>query len=71
MGTKMPPPPTPPTVPNADPRNPIMLPTIIFHPNFILYNQKQKHHKVNHNAISFYSFYLMKINMKVFMIEKL
>ena len=46
MGTKMPPPPTPPTFPNADPRNPTMLPTIIFHPNFILCTQ----HKNKNNT---------------------
>lgn len=35
MGTKIPPPPTPPTLPNAAPKNPIMVPTTIFQPNFI------------------------------------
>lgn len=33
IGTKMPPPPTPPTVPKADPKNPIKLATAILHPN--------------------------------------
>lgn len=36
MGTKIPPPPTPPTLPKAAPKNPIMEPTTIFQPNFIL-----------------------------------
>ena len=35
IGTNMPPPPTPPTLPNAAPRNPIMVPKIIRHPNSI------------------------------------
>jgi hypothetical protein len=35
MGTKMPPPPTPPTLPSAAPKNPIMVPTTIFQPNFM------------------------------------
>lgn len=34
IGTKMPPPPTPPTVPHADPRNPITVATAIRQPNF-------------------------------------
>lgn len=33
MGTKMPPPPTPPTLPQAAPRNPIIVPRTIFQPN--------------------------------------
>ena len=33
MVTNIPPPPTPPTVPNADPRNPIIVPVTILHPN--------------------------------------
>lgn len=33
IGTKMPPPPTPPTVPHADPRNPITVATTTLHPN--------------------------------------
>jgi len=43
MGTNMPPPPTPPTVPNDDPRNPIMVPTIILQPNFIPYMHHKDH----------------------------
>ena len=35
IGTKIPPPPTPPTLPTAAPRNPIVVPTMILHPNFI------------------------------------
>ncbi|MFS7909051.1 hypothetical protein Hanom_Chr01g00090291 [Helianthus anomalus] len=35
IGTNIPPPPTPPTLPNAAPQNPIKLPRIIFHPNSI------------------------------------
>lgn len=46
IGTKIPPPPTPPTLPNAAPKNPIMDPNTIFHPNFSSYihsiKQKQK-----------------------------
>jgi len=34
MGTKMPPPPTPPTVPKADPRNPITVANATLHPTF-------------------------------------
>lgn len=33
IGTNMPPPPTPPTLPNAAPKNPTMVPKIICHPN--------------------------------------
>nr|GMC49259.1 uncharacterized protein LOC109150345 [Ipomoea batatas] len=39
MGTNMPPPPTPPTLPNAAPKNPIMLPRTIFQSNFISYSR--------------------------------
>jgi hypothetical protein len=35
IGTKMPPPPTPPTLPNAAPQNPIKVPKTIRHPNSI------------------------------------
>ena len=35
IGTKIPPPPTTPTHPNAAPQNPINDPTIISHPNFM------------------------------------
>lgn len=35
IGTKIPPPPTPPTLPNAAPENPMMDPTIILQPNFM------------------------------------
>lgn len=35
IGTKIPPPPTPPTLPNAAPKNPIIEATTSFHPNFI------------------------------------
>lgn len=35
IGTKIPPPPTPPTLPNAAPKNPTIDPTIIFQPSFI------------------------------------
>lgn len=34
IGTKIPPPPTPPTLPNDAPKNPIILPRTICHPNF-------------------------------------
>ena len=37
MGTKMPPPPTPSTLPNAANKNPIMVPTTILQPNFMSY----------------------------------
>ena len=51
IGTNMPPPPTPPTVPNADPRNPIMVPTTIFQPNFIPFRTKvQKQNKGHLNS---------------------
>ena len=35
IGTKIPPPPTPPTLPNAAPKNPMIDPTIILQPNFM------------------------------------
>jgi hypothetical protein len=35
IGTKIPPPPTPPTLPNAAPKNPTIDPTTILQPNFI------------------------------------
>lgn len=35
IGTKIPPPPTPPTLPKAAPKNPTIDPIIIFQPNFI------------------------------------
>ena len=35
IGTKIPPPPTPPTLPNDAPKNPISDPSTIFHPNSI------------------------------------
>lgn len=38
IGTNMPPPPTPPTLPNAAPKNPIIVPKIIRHPNSISCN---------------------------------
>lgn len=34
MGTKMPPPPTPPTVPHAEPKNPIIVAKTILQLNF-------------------------------------
>lgn len=35
IGTKIPPPPTPPTLPNDAPKNPINVPSTTFHPNSI------------------------------------
>ena len=35
IGTKIPPPPTPPTLPSAAPKNPTIDPTTILQPNFI------------------------------------
>lgn len=43
IGIKIPPPPTPPTLPNAAPKNPTIDPTIILHPNFISCISKQHH----------------------------
>lgn len=37
IGTKMPPPPTPPTLPNEAPKIPIKVPTMICHPSLISY----------------------------------
>jgi hypothetical protein len=45
MGTKMPPPPTPPTVPQADPRNPIRVTTTRFQFNSNSCIQKRKPNK--------------------------
>ena len=42
MGTKMPPPPTPPTVPHADPRNPIIVANMILQLNFNSCNQEER-----------------------------
>ena len=41
IGTKIPPPPTPPTLPKAAPKNPIIDPTIIFQSNFISCSTKE------------------------------
>ena len=51
MVTNMPPPPTPPTVPNADPKNPIIVPVTILQPNSMSC-------KLNHS--SSYNKYLQK-----------
>lgn len=42
IGTKMPPPPTPPTVPNPDPKNPITVASTIRQLNFNSYSSKKK-----------------------------
>jgi hypothetical protein len=45
MGTKIPPPPTPPTLPNAAPKSPMNDPNTIRHPNFMGYVEiKQTKH---------------------------
>lgn len=52
MGTYMPPPPTPPTLPKAAPRNPIILPTMILQPSFISCKAKsQMLESVNSNKL--------------------
>ena len=43
IGTKIPPPPTPPTLPNDAPKNPISDPNTIFHPNSISYHMYRIH----------------------------
>lgn len=40
MGTKIPPPPTPPTVPHADPRNPIIVASTILQLNSSGYHRR-------------------------------
>lgn len=41
IGTKIPPPPTPPTLPNAAPKNPITDPTTSLQPNAISWTTKE------------------------------
>lgn len=48
IGTKIPPPPTPPTVPNAEPRNPIIVATTILHPNSNFCKNFKKKKNKNH-----------------------
>lgn len=43
IGTKIPPPPTPPTLPNEAPKNPISDPSTIFHPNSMGYHIHKIH----------------------------
>ena len=42
MGIKMPPPPTPPTLPHAAPKNAIIVPATILKPNFISCKSNQR-----------------------------
>lgn len=42
MGTKMPPPPTPPTLPHAAPKNAIIVPPTILKPNLMSWKPNQK-----------------------------
>lgn len=44
MGTKMPPPPTPSTLPNVAPKNQIMVPTTILYPEFMSYESIVTNH---------------------------
>lgn len=46
MGTKIPPPPTPPMLPNAPPMNPKNDPNTIFHPNFMGYVHTREADKI-------------------------
>jgi len=51
-GTKIPPPPTPPTVPRADPENPITVATNTLHPNSNFCTHiKLKSHQQYHSKI--------------------
>lgn len=53
MGTKMPPPPTPPTLPNAAPKNPMIVPKTICQPNFISCTRKSLiSNKTNQNYLA-------------------
>lgn len=45
IGTNMPPPPTPPTVPKADPRNPITVARTILQLNSNFFDKKRKEKK--------------------------
>lgn len=59
IGTKIPPPPTPPTLPNAAPKNPMIDPTIILQPNFMSCSTKfeivkRQHYERNNQSTIMY-----------------
>ena len=51
IGTKIPPPPTPPTLPKAAPKNPTIVPTTILQSNFMSCTTRVSTFKTKHRSI--------------------